>query len=77
MQLLSFPSFTYLNSFAFSLLLLDAIESLKQSCESVCPNDGFMEQVMSMEMGVLVHTHYIFGFLSDNLLSSIVAAENV
>ncbi|GER51982.1 dual specificity protein phosphatase [Striga asiatica] len=33
----------------------DAIESLRQSCESVCPNDGFLEQLkMFEEMGFKV-----------------------
>ncbi|KAI3444319.1 hypothetical protein Pfo_000984 [Paulownia fortunei] len=27
----------------------DAIESLRQSCESVCPNDGFLEQLKMFE----------------------------
>lgn len=31
------------------LSLEDAIESLKQSCESVCPNDGFLEQLKMFE----------------------------
>ncbi|KAL8041275.1 hypothetical protein ABFX02_10G155000 [Erythranthe guttata] len=28
----------------------DAIESLRQSCESVCPNDGFLEQLKMFEL---------------------------
>jgi len=32
--------------FIFSLCVpADALESLRRSCESVCPNDGFLEQV--------------------------------
>ncbi|XP_010271800.1 PREDICTED: dual specificity protein phosphatase 12-like isoform X2 [Nelumbo nucifera] len=35
----------------------DALESLKQSCEFVCPNDGFMEQLKMFEdMGFKVDT---------------------
>lgn len=34
----------------------DALESLRQSCESVCPNDGFLEQLkMFEEMGFKVN----------------------
>lgn len=37
------------------LSLEDTIESLKQSCESVCPNDGFLEQLKMFEqMGLKV-----------------------
>jgi len=32
--------------FFFIHIPADALESLKQSCEFVCPNDGFIEQVM-------------------------------
>ncbi|KAK2652080.1 hypothetical protein Ddye_011936 [Dipteronia dyeriana] len=40
----------------------DALESLRQSCESVCPNDGFLEQLkMFEEMGFKVdHTSTIY-----------------
>ncbi|KAK9124830.1 hypothetical protein Scep_013676 [Stephania cephalantha] len=35
----------------------DALESLRKSCESVCPNDGFLEQLkMFEEMGYKVDT---------------------
>lgn len=27
----------------------DALESLRQSCENVCPNDGFLEQVCAVK----------------------------
>lgn len=38
-----------------NLSLEDALESLKQSCEFVCPNDGFLEQLkMFEEMGFKV-----------------------
>ncbi|KAL5994771.1 hypothetical protein ACLOJK_024826 [Asimina triloba] len=34
----------------------DALESLRQSCEFICPNDGFLEQLkMFEEMGFEVH----------------------
>ncbi|KAJ6967893.1 uncharacterized protein [Populus alba] len=37
------------------LSLEDALESLRRSCESVCPNDGFLEQLkMFEEMGFKV-----------------------
>ncbi|KAH6832562.1 dual specificity protein phosphatase-like protein [Perilla frutescens var. hirtella] len=44
------------------LSLEDAIESLKQSCESVCPNDGFLEQLKMFEqMGFKVdHANSIY-----------------
>lgn len=42
--------------------LEDALESLKQSCEFVCPNDGFLEQLKFFEeMGFKVdHTSSIY-----------------
>ncbi|XP_004493393.1 uncharacterized protein [Cicer arietinum] len=42
--------------FTVSLVFLeDALESLRQSCEFVCPNDGFLEQLkMFEEMGFKV-----------------------
>ncbi|KAB5519308.1 hypothetical protein DKX38_023627 [Salix brachista] len=44
------------------LSLEDALESLRQSCESVCPNDGFLEQLkMFEEMGFKVdHANPIY-----------------
>jgi len=45
LSLLYFIFFIYY--FIFSLRVpVDALESLRQSCESVGPNDGFLEQVM-------------------------------
>lgn len=35
----------------------DALESLRQSCESVCPNDGFLEQViLALQYQSVVYT---------------------
>ncbi|RVX04860.1 hypothetical protein CK203_019140 [Vitis vinifera] len=40
----------------------DALESLRQSCEFVCPNDGFLEQLkMYEDMGFKVdHANPIY-----------------
>lgn len=47
--------FVISDSYTFALFFLllfwpfipaDALESLRQSCEFVCPNDGFLEQVV-------------------------------
>ncbi|KAL3637133.1 hypothetical protein CASFOL_019432 [Castilleja foliolosa] len=48
----------------------DAIESLRQSCESVCPNDGFLEQLkMFEEMGFKVdHESLIYKCFSLKVL---------
>lgn len=43
--------------FAFSVLA-DALESLKQSCEFVCPNDGFLEQVMLRNYVKLIYLYF-------------------
>lgn len=39
-----FPFF--FSSFICPCIPADALESLRQSCETVCPNDGFLEQVI-------------------------------
>jgi hypothetical protein len=45
--MLSLLYFLFIYYFIFSLRVpVDALESLRQSCESVGPNDGFLEQVM-------------------------------
>lgn len=31
--------------FYLRIIIADALESLRKSCESVCPNDGFLDQV--------------------------------
>nr|KJB46201.1 hypothetical protein B456_007G352400 [Gossypium raimondii] len=36
----------------------DALESLKQSCEFVCPNDGFLEQVMLRNYVKLIYLYF-------------------
>ena len=42
-----FLIFLFSKSCPFSLYCAaDARESLQQSCESICPNDGFLEQVI-------------------------------
>jgi hypothetical protein len=46
-DVISFEFIFFIYYFIFSLRVpVDALESLRQSCESVGPNDGFLEQVM-------------------------------
>ena len=39
------PFMSFFFFFNLRIIIADALESLRKSCESVCPNDGFLDQV--------------------------------
>lgn len=56
----------------------DALESLRQSCEFVCPNDGFLEQVCVVKVPLCAATIFLIENEDYDILYFFIAlVENV